>query len=285
MQKIIQSFITHRTFQVREDGTLSSVKNISGGVPQGAVLSPLLYNVFTADIPKHPQSHLAIYADDIAIFASGVHLQYLQRRIQRHLDKVISWAQKWRIHINANKTQSILFTKRRRIQDLPHLRLSDQDNQYSPTITYLGVIFDRHLTWHAHINHCRNVFFRKLAYITPHFFTPSLPLAVKTRLYCQYLRSSLIYAAPAWFGIAWKRIKSLQVLQNRCLRRISSYDWDVITVQLHEDLNIESIFTVIHQQTSSLYHRALRSDNPLINEFGPYDPCYYRAHKMPRFYV
>ena len=69
--KVISSYLQDRTFHVREDGTVSSPREMTTGVPQGSVISPTLYNIFTADIPKMPQVELAIYADDIANYSQG----------------------------------------------------------------------------------------------------------------------------------------------------------------------------------------------------------------------
>ena len=209
LQAILRSFLQHRTFQVREDGCLSSVRPVLAGVPQGAVLSPLLYSIFTADVLRSPQSHLAVYADDIALFASGRHLRYLHGKIQRHLDAVLSWAARCRITVSAPKTQAILFSKRRILRDLPSLSLGDQVLQYSPSVLYLGVVLDRHLTWAPHLARCKRNFLGKLAHVTPLLLSPSLPLSTKLLLYTQYLRSSLAYASPAWLGVAPTRLAAL----------------------------------------------------------------------------
>lgn len=53
--KLIRSFCLHRSFQVSVGNSLSSIKFIPAGVPQGSILSPFLYSIYTADIgrPKH----------------------------------------------------------------------------------------------------------------------------------------------------------------------------------------------------------------------------------------
>ena len=249
------------------------------------MLSPLLYTIYTADIPRLPQSHLAIYADDVALFASGKHLAYLRRRVQRHLDAVLSWASKWRLSIGAQKTQAIIFTKRRYLHALPRLSVSGVPIEYSPHVTYLGVTFDSRLTWDRHIEACKRKFFPKLASITPLFLSPALPVSTKLHLYHQYLRSSLTYASPAWLGIARHRLQALQVLQNRCLRLISGHDRGVSIPQLHADLEEEFLYTFLVNDARRFYLRALDNSNPFISDLGAYDPRDYPAHRMPLFFV
>ena len=272
LQAIIRSFLFSHSFWVSEDRALSSSRRILAGVPQGAVLSPLLYTIFTADIPWDT-------------FASGKNLVYLHRRVQRHLDAVLSWASKWCLSIGAQKTQAIVFTKRRYLDRLPRLSVSDVPIEYSPHVTYLGVTFDRHLTWARHVESCRRKFFTKFAHATPLFLSPVLPVSTKLHIYHQYLRSSLTYASPAWLGIARRRLQSLQVLQNHCLRLISGHDRSVSILQLHADLEVDFLFNFIVNDARRFYLRALGNSNPFISDLGAYDPRDYPAHRMPLFFV
>jgi hypothetical protein len=63
--RVIYSFHNDCTFQVSVGKSKSSVCNILYGVPQGAVLSPTLYNIFTSDAPTVDGCKLATFADDI----------------------------------------------------------------------------------------------------------------------------------------------------------------------------------------------------------------------------
>ena len=65
---ISNSYLTNRTFQIKAHGMLSPIKAIRAGVPQGSILAPFLYNIYTADIPRVANIMLAIYADDTAVF-------------------------------------------------------------------------------------------------------------------------------------------------------------------------------------------------------------------------
>ncbi|KAG6459263.1 hypothetical protein O3G_MSEX011283 [Manduca sexta] len=67
---IIRDFLSNRGFKYRVEGTLSSRHTISAGVPQGSALSPFLFSLYTSDIPSFEDAHLALFADDTAIYAS-----------------------------------------------------------------------------------------------------------------------------------------------------------------------------------------------------------------------
>ncbi|GFV15999.1 RNA-directed DNA polymerase from mobile element jockey [Trichonephila clavipes] len=61
---IIKSFLNNRSFAVRVNDTHSSTKQIRAGAPQGALLSPTLFNIYVNDIPKTRQTTVCLYADD-----------------------------------------------------------------------------------------------------------------------------------------------------------------------------------------------------------------------------
>ena len=61
---IMRLYLCDRTFTVCIDGSYSSVQPVAAGVPQGSVLGPVLYLVYTNDLPTQPGVTLSLYADD-----------------------------------------------------------------------------------------------------------------------------------------------------------------------------------------------------------------------------
>ncbi len=68
LSKIVHSFLRNRKFQVSVEKKLSNVADIKYGVPQGAVLSPIIYNIYTSDAPDIDDCIRALYADDTALY-------------------------------------------------------------------------------------------------------------------------------------------------------------------------------------------------------------------------
>ena len=66
--RVLDPFLAQRSFRVQMDGAYSGWRPMLAGVPQGTTLSPMLYNLYTSDIPKSIASEVAVYADDICIY-------------------------------------------------------------------------------------------------------------------------------------------------------------------------------------------------------------------------
>jgi len=95
---------------------------VEAGVPQGSVLGPILFNIFINDIPKSRNSGLAVYADDIAVFTSSWSTALLARRLQTYVNDILQFFMDWKMSINPDKSEAIVFT-RRRYKSLPPIRV------------------------------------------------------------------------------------------------------------------------------------------------------------------
>jgi len=67
---IIKCYLLHRTFRVKYGEVVTQLKEINSGVPQDSVLGPMLYLLYTADLPVALGSTTATYADDTAVLAA-----------------------------------------------------------------------------------------------------------------------------------------------------------------------------------------------------------------------
>ncbi|GBP22781.1 Probable RNA-directed DNA polymerase from transposon BS [Eumeta japonica] len=102
----------NRHFTFRHERTHSTRRLIRAGVPQGSTLSPLLYSAYTNDIPRPSSSgvQLALFADDTALFyGNRIGAPDSPSFLQRAIDELGQWFQKWRIEVNPDKSAAIQF--------------------------------------------------------------------------------------------------------------------------------------------------------------------------------
>jgi hypothetical protein len=161
--KIIKSYLSNRYFNTRIGDTFSSIAKISAGVPQGRILSPLLYNIFFLDHPTTPHTEVADYTNDKVIISLSPDPILASSYLQNHLTLMEDWYTKWRLKIYQSKSSHITFTLR--LLPCPAVSIFGSQIPNSQTVKYLGLILDRRLTWAQHTKSKRqnlNVRFRLL---------------------------------------------------------------------------------------------------------------------------
>ncbi|GFW95079.1 RNA-directed DNA polymerase from mobile element jockey [Trichonephila clavipes] len=150
--KIVHNYLDNRTFNVKINSTSSSIRNIAAGTPQGSILSPALYNIYTSDFPTTPSVSVCLFADDAAILCNSITADQAVRTLQAYLSQLEIWLTKWIISINTEKTNAILFRKRR-TQTMPiQLKLFDETIDWTYETSYLGLILNHNLTYRPHFN-------------------------------------------------------------------------------------------------------------------------------------
>ena len=110
--KYISNYIQGRKAYTVFNGTRSSQSTFHGGVPQGGVLSPALFNLFMADMPEPDTEKgqgLDVYADDVTLLSSHEKTKTAIANAQQYLDLIIAWMDENNL-ILADKTQAALLT-------------------------------------------------------------------------------------------------------------------------------------------------------------------------------
>ena len=109
----LSDFPVGRVIQVNVNGFLSDKISPITGVPQGSVLSPLLFLIYVNYLPKphHRQNSKSQFADDTALWAASINVRFAAKRLQKDLRKLAKWCAKWRIKPNPEKTKAIIFSR------------------------------------------------------------------------------------------------------------------------------------------------------------------------------
>jgi hypothetical protein len=95
MASWLHAYLTSRTARVRVNGVLSDPLPLSAGVPQGAVLSPLLFNFMLMDVPQLDRVNVLLYADYITVCVRGAKMGAAKSLTQQYLNIFRAYCTTW----------------------------------------------------------------------------------------------------------------------------------------------------------------------------------------------
>lgn len=186
----IRAFLTNRTFRVRVGSFHSSVEILSSsGVPQGSVLGPILFLLYTSDLPRVLKSSCAMFADDLKLYNTALKSGVLQD----DLKALSEWCREWLLPLNIGKC-NIMHLGRNN----PRSAYEIDGHHITPVDHYsdLGVIIEPNLTWSRHVASI-TARARQLTYMIQRSFR-GCSLSTCKLLYCSYVRPLMEYAGPVW---------------------------------------------------------------------------------------
>ena len=120
--KWFKSYLTGRRQYVRIGSAYSDTLPITHGVPQGAILSPLLFCIYLNDLPTAPTfCNLEAYVDDSKLFMSFplVELDAAIEKLEQDLHSVAQWCCENHLLINPDKTKLLFLGTRQMLSRLP----------------------------------------------------------------------------------------------------------------------------------------------------------------------
>ena len=157
----------NRTQRVVVEGAISSVAQVTCGVPLGSALGPLLFLVYINDLPLAVSSTVGLFADDAYIYRV-IRSKEDTAALQRDLDALVKWKQTWSMKFHPDKCEVLTVTKKRKIIIFDH-KIHNKCLEKVDHAKYLGVHIDKKLPWKYHVssitskaNHCRHFLQRNL---------------------------------------------------------------------------------------------------------------------------
>ena len=283
--RLIQSYITERSFVVSVDQATSAPRAIRAGLAQGSVLSPFLYNLYTADFPSTEGVSLYTYADDTALISTSRNERFAHKRMQTALDKACIFFKTWKLVPHPDKSQHAVFTARLNLPPRP-LTINGRPIPRSKVIKYLGVHFDSTLTWRHHILATAKKCSQALGILYPLMSRDSyLSLPNKLLLFKQSFRPIMSYASLVWGSSASCNIKKLQIMQNKFLRMACNAPRSINLIFLHEELGIDQFITYITNANIKKLEKAAIHENPLVSQSQIYEPTRRSFRNRPKTFL
>ncbi|GBN21386.1 Retrovirus-related Pol polyprotein from transposon TNT 1-94 [Araneus ventricosus] len=185
--------------------------------------------------------------------------------LQNYLKNLEAWLVRWKIKLNVDKTEAILFYKKN--DDWPKVKVYGTPIEWKKEVKYLGVVLDKQLNFRAHtslIKEKYNKAFR--AQYSLICRNSSLNLNNKVLIYLAYLRPILTYASPIWACTARSNLRSIQVLENKTLRIIANARWYHRNIDIRNALNVPSLQQFIQKLAKIFYGKLPDINNPEITK-------------------
>jgi hypothetical protein len=150
--KWVLDYLTDRPQFVRWNGIFSSETiNTFTGAPQGTVLSPFLFTLYTSDFKVQGDScHLQKFSDDSAVV--GCILDNDEILYRERIDDFVSWCDENFLVLNASKTKEMVFDFRKKKDTVHPVIIKGETIEIVTEYKYLGVKLDNKLTWSNHID-------------------------------------------------------------------------------------------------------------------------------------
>ena len=148
-----KQYLTQQVSKTNINGIKKAVK-LTRSTPQGAVLSPLCWNLvfdsFIKDLNKGPIK-VRCFADDAAFLTKGPCASTTASIMQEALKKAIAWGEQHSLRFVPEKTVAVFFHRKKRFIPPKKLKMGDTLLEYSSTMKYLGCHLDTGLTMQYHL--------------------------------------------------------------------------------------------------------------------------------------
>ena len=158
-----QSFLSDRRACVVYQNHKSRSFRVRRGVPQGFALGPVLFSLFTNDLPASLPSSVccSLYADDLAIWSSPSVTTAVEAT-QGALFRLERWPEYWCLPLNSSKFEAFFSVDPHQANLQPNLLLLNSRLRFNSTPTFLRVTFDRTLSFSKDISSLKAKFFPRL---------------------------------------------------------------------------------------------------------------------------
>jgi len=254
--KLITSLLTKRRQILKSHNSESNIVEVKQGLPQGALISPILYAVYTNDllIDESIEQTTLAFADDTVVIVKAHTLKDLYSRANETLRKVANWMWPNGLVLNPKKTKYIIFDQKQPIStDLSikvhslqcQRKLSPDSCHCNPLervkeYKYLGLTIDEELSFKPHINNvCKKLrsglaMLRRIKYIAS--------ISFKREIYFAVIQSHIQYMLNIYGTAPTTQINRIMIAQKKTIRLVAGTHSRAHTKNIFSKLNIRNIY-------------------------------------------
>ena len=230
--RLIELWLTKRSFYVNINGKNSYIVKLIGGTIQGSILGPLLYAIYVS--PLFDLLNVTNFADDNFVIRWNNCIEALISDMKKDLEAMTKWLKDSGLKVNESKTEVCLFHQ----NDCQPISFFINDSKVtsSSTMNVLGITFDSKLQWSNQVNNCIRKSLRALhaiRLIKSHFTTDELKQLITSNFY-----SILYYNSEIW------HLPNLNPISKRHLLSASASALKICTPTYNREMSFRELHTL-----------------------------------------
>ena len=264
--KLFKNYLTNRRQGVYINGYMSQIKQTNYGVPQGSVLSGLLFVLYMDPLLQMLHSSHQMYIDDLIIYKSFHYkdVNVASRTVTSDCNIISKWCCQNGILLNTGKTKAAMFGTKcgvEKVKDDVKVYLNEERLTYSDSIKYLGVILDQNLSLEEHCTaitkKCSCLLFR-IARVKKLLTERTLKCLVDSLVI-----SRIMHGGPVLSLLNERNIKKLQSIQNFAIKIIDKriINWNLKPV--YNRLKVLRVKDLISERIILASYKAINGIYPL----------------------
>lgn len=262
LEKLLCNFLKDRSAKIKLENHLGNIFNISCGVPQGSVLSPTLFIIYTRDSP-HSISGLNIsYADDITQIThhEGRSKNLMNAKTKQEIERINQYEKKWKIKTNVNKFNIIPIHSKRN----EALIINNEATEFTNNGKTLGL----KISQTSYISHIKERKGKASHALHKLYKFRHLNTNIKLHLIKALVLPILDYPPIPTHTLSKNQLRILQRVQNKALRFATNerYPYERTTQELHEAHSLLPINIRLHQQAKQIWQKLEDTDPDTVQQ-------------------
>lgn len=257
----LSSYLNNRQQRVCLRGKVSSWKTINAGVPQGSILGPVLFLIFINDIVHDIRTNIRLFADDTMIYKIVHQPNLTAVELNLDLDTIKTWAKKWMVDFNPQKTKSLIISKKKQQIFHPILSMEQMQIEEVSQHKHLGITISDSFTWTKHIENMSAKAWKRIGSLRRYKFL--IDRGSLFKMYTVFIRPLLEYGNTVWDNCSVENKRALENIQIEALRIVTGGTKVCSIQKLYDDTKCETLSKRRYEQKLCHLYKIINGATPV----------------------